>query len=65
MRKPEPWQTNEARPFLMIGDVSVSVLGDHRYRVESPSGDEVVEGFDAARARARELAGEASGGYSA
>jgi hypothetical protein len=56
-REPEPWQTNEARPFLMLGDVSVSVVGDHRYRVESPSADEVVEGFDEARQRARALAG--------
>jgi hypothetical protein len=48
-RKPDPWQTNEARPFLMIGDVSVSVLGDHRYRIDSPSGVEVVEGFAEAR----------------
>ena len=55
-REPDPWQTNEARPFLMIGDVSVSVLGPNRYRIESPSGDEVVEGFEEARRRARELA---------
>jgi hypothetical protein len=41
----------------MIGDVSVSVLGDQRYRIGTPSGDEVVEGFDEARRRARELAG--------
>jgi hypothetical protein len=41
----------------MIGDVSVSVLGDHRYRVESPAGHEDVEGFEQARQRARELAG--------
>jgi hypothetical protein len=41
----------------MIGDVSVSVLGGNRYRVESPSAGEVVEGFDEARQRARQLAG--------
>jgi hypothetical protein len=56
-RKPEPWQTNEARPFLMIGDVSVSVLGEGRFHIESPAGDEEVEGFEEARRRARELAG--------
>jgi hypothetical protein len=41
----------------MIGDVSVSVLGDNRYRIDTPDGDEVVEGFEQARQRARELAG--------
>lgn len=56
-RNPDPWQTNEDRPFLMIDDVSVSVLGEGRFRIESPSGDEVVEGFEQARRRARELAG--------
>jgi hypothetical protein len=54
--EPDPWQTNVARPFLMIGDVPVSALAPNRYRVESPSGNEVVEGFDEARRRARELA---------
>jgi hypothetical protein len=37
----------------MIGDVSVLVLGDNRYGVEPPSGNEVVEAFEATR----ELAG--------
>jgi hypothetical protein len=41
----------------MIGDVAVSVLGDSRYRIQTPCGDEVVEGFEDARRRARELAG--------
>ncbi len=50
-REPDPWQTNEARPFLMMGDVSVSVLGANRYRIQTPSGHEDVEGF-------RRLAGE-------
>lgn len=55
--KRRPWQTNEARPFLMIGEVSVSVLGPNRYSIHSPTGDEVIEGFETARKRARELAG--------
>ena len=55
-RKPDPWQTNEARPFLMIGDVSLWALGKQRYRVESPSGSEEVEGLKRARHRAHELA---------
>jgi hypothetical protein len=41
----------------MIGGVSVSVLGDNCYRIDTPSGHEVVEGFERARQRARELAG--------
>jgi hypothetical protein len=44
-RKPDPWQTNEARPFLMIGDVSASVLAPNRYSIHSPGGDEEVEGL--------------------
>jgi len=55
-RKPDPWQTNEARPFLMIGDVSVSVLAPNRYSIHSPGGDEGgrgLRGGSAASARAR------------
>jgi hypothetical protein len=55
-RKPDPWQTNEARPFLTIGDVSVSALGDQRFRIESASGEVEVAGFQEAQRRARELA---------
>jgi hypothetical protein len=56
-REPEPWQTNAAGPFATIGDVSIWSLGDQRFRVQSPAGDEEVEGFQKARQRARELAG--------
>ena len=55
-REPEPWQTNAPGPFLWIGDVSVSALGEERFRVQTPSGSEQVEGFEEARRRARELA---------
>jgi hypothetical protein len=34
----------------------VSVVAPNRYRVESPSGDELAEGFEEARQRARDLA---------
>jgi hypothetical protein len=57
--EPEPWQTNAAGAFLTIGDVSVWALAEQWFRVQSPSGDEEVEGFDEARARARELASPA------
>jgi hypothetical protein len=46
-------------PFLTIGDVSVWALGEQRYRIESPAGDEEIEGIGEARRRAHELAGEA------
>jgi hypothetical protein len=42
--------------FLTIGDVSVWALGEQRFRIESLSGSEEVEGFEEARPRARELA---------
>ncbi len=52
----EPWQTNAPGAFLTIGEVAVWALGDQRFRVESRSGDEVVEGFQEARQRGHELA---------
>jgi hypothetical protein len=51
-RKPATWETSTAEPFLRIGDVSVWALGGQRFRVQSPSGVEEIEGF----AEARELA---------
>jgi hypothetical protein len=42
--------------FATIGDVSIWSPGDQRFRVQSPAGDEDVEGFADARRRARELA---------
>lgn len=55
--KPESWQTNAAGPCITIGDMSLSVLGDRRYRVQAPSGDEQVDGFEEALQRVRELVG--------
>jgi hypothetical protein len=37
--------------------VELSVLGAQRYRVKAPTGERIVEGFQQARAMARELAG--------
>jgi hypothetical protein len=56
-RKPDPWQTNAPGAFLTIGDVSVWALGDQRFRVQSLSGDEEIEGWAEARRRAHDLAG--------
>jgi hypothetical protein len=54
--QPEAWQTNAPGPFATIGDVSIWSLGDQRFRVQSPAGDEKIEGFAEARRRAHELA---------
>ena len=58
--EPEPWQTNEARPFVVIekqrGTVSISSLGNERFRVEAPGHGSEVEGFAEARGLAHELA---------
>jgi hypothetical protein len=45
-----------AGPFPTIADVSIWSLGDQRLRVQSPAGEEEVEGFAEARRRAQELA---------
>jgi hypothetical protein len=48
--EPEPWQTNEARPFAVIekpkGTVSISSLGRERLRVEATGHDAQVEDYD-------------------
>jgi hypothetical protein len=55
-REPEPWETNAPRPFLNVGDASVSSLGRDRFMVESPGERQTVVGFDPARELARQLA---------
>lgn len=60
-RDPEPWQTTaRAAPFLVIekprGAVNVWSLGRERFRVQAPSEDRELEGFDEARATAHQLA---------
>jgi hypothetical protein len=60
-RQPEPWEhTAAAGPCATIdgpsGPVELWVLGDQRYRVKAPNGEQVVEGFQRAREVARELA---------
>jgi hypothetical protein len=59
-REPEPWQTNAARPFVIIekprGTVGISSLGNERFRVEAPGHDSEVEGYAEARALAHQLA---------
>jgi hypothetical protein len=57
---PDPWQTDAPRPAAVVvkpkGSVSISELGKERFRVEAPGHDSEVEGYQAARALAHELA---------
>jgi hypothetical protein len=55
--EPEPWQTDAAGPFLMIGAVSGWALGEQRFRIVAPEDEQEVEGFQRARELAHELAG--------
>jgi hypothetical protein len=55
-REPEARETSAAGPFLTIGPVSVWSRGNERFRIESPAGDEEVEGFEEAHRTADELA---------
>jgi hypothetical protein len=58
--EPEPWQTNPPRPFIIIekprGTVSISSVGNERFRVEAPGHDSEVEGYDQAKALGHRLA---------
>ena len=58
--EPEPWQTNDARPFAVIekprGTVTIFSLSKERFRVEAPCHDSEVKGYEEARALAHELA---------
>ena len=60
MPEPEPWQTNAARPAVVIekprGTVNIFSLGNERFRVEAPGHDSVVEGYEEARTLAHRLA---------
>lgn len=50
------WETNATAPFLTIGNVGVEALGGDRFVVSSPHGEQMVEGFEAARQLAHALA---------
>jgi hypothetical protein len=57
-QQPEAWQA--PGPCLTVespaGPVELWVLGNQRYRVKAPGGEQVVEGFQQAREVAHELA---------
>ena len=62
VRKPEPWETSAAAPFLTInsprGEVAVWSLGGQRFLIAAPGHEQEVVGFEAARTAAHELATE-------
>jgi hypothetical protein len=59
-QEPEPSQSGAAGPCVTIespaGPVELWALGQQRYRVVSPSGEQIVEGYQRAREVAHELA---------
>jgi hypothetical protein len=60
-RKPEPWESGAAAPFLWIetprGDIEVWALGEDRFRVTAPGGrEQLVTGFEDAERTADALA---------
>jgi hypothetical protein len=61
-RKPEPWESGAAAPFLWIetahGNVEVWALGEDRFRITAPGHEQLVTGFEEAeRRRTRWLSG--------
>ena len=66
VRKPEPWESNAAAPFLTIdsprGAVAVRALGQERFRISALGDEREVVGFAAVRAAAHRLAAGLEGG---
>jgi hypothetical protein len=48
-KPPSAWEAGTAEPLMRIGQVSVWALGGQRFRVQSPEGNEEIEGFAEAR----------------
>jgi hypothetical protein len=59
-RKPEPWESGAASPFLWIetpqGNVEVWALGEDRFRITAPGHEQIVIGYDEAERNADALA---------
>jgi hypothetical protein len=60
-RKPEPWESGAASPFMWIetaqGNVEVWALGEDRFRITAPDRHEqLVTGYDEAEQAADALA---------
>jgi hypothetical protein len=67
-RKPEPWESGAAAPFLWIetarGNVEMWALGEDRFRVTAPGQEQLVAGFERAERMADVLAGRLGRGLS-
>jgi hypothetical protein len=59
-RKPEPWESGAAAPFLWIetpqGNVEMWALGEDRFRITTAGQEQIVTGFDEAETAADALA---------
>jgi hypothetical protein len=59
-RKPEPWQSGAAAPFMSIekprGVVEVWALGEDRFRITAPGHEQLVTGHEEAERPADALA---------
>ena len=59
-RKPEPWESGAAAPFLWIetaqGNVEVLALGEDRVRITAAGQEQIVTGYDEAERAADALA---------
>jgi hypothetical protein len=55
--EPASWVSGAAGPFVTIGEVAIWGLGNDGFRLEWPGGQHVLEGYEAAAAMAREIAG--------
>jgi hypothetical protein len=54
--EPAAWETSASGPFLSVGEVDVFALGEERFRLIAPDGEQEVEGFEPAWQLAYELA---------
>jgi len=57
-RKPEPWESGAAGPFLWIegSQVEVWALGEDRFRITAPGHERIVVGFEETERAADALA---------
>jgi hypothetical protein len=60
MREPEAWESSAMGPFLSIdaaqGTVELWALGEDRFTLRAPGGEQLVVGFEEARQAAQALA---------
>ena len=57
-RTPEAWETNQPGAAVTVGRVGVFALDGDRFAVRAPDEpQQIIEGFDEARALAHALAG--------